>query len=164
MECRLFSRHVGLYERLRDTEWAVCVLDESMIGGLSLLLMAGQHAADSVTSPMLSSGNSMRPDHFLLTAAAVSGHDMRQPPPREVNAAMIILCCSSSYFPFRALIIDSCKFDVLFFLIFFLFKWPSFVELLPLGHTTFGYNCSGFFYRADAFPVASGGHSYSWHR
>jgi len=103
MECRLFSRHVGLYERLCDSEWAVCALDESMIGGLSLLLMAGHHAADSMTSPLLSSGNSVRPDHFLLTAAAVSGHDMRQPRPHEVNAAMILLCCSSSYFPFRAL-------------------------------------------------------------
>ena len=141
-------RNVGLYERLCDTEWAVCALDESMIGGLSLLLMAGQHAADSVTSPMLSSSNSMRPDHFLLTAAAVSSHDVRQPQPREVNAAVILLCCSSSYFPFRALTIDSCQFDVLFFLIFFPFKWPSFVEfeLLPLGNTTFGYNCSRFFF------------------
>jgi len=58
----------------------LCASDESMIGGLSLLLMASQHTVTSATtSTLLTSRDDTKP------AVTASSQDMRQPQYCQVN-------------------------------------------------------------------------------
>ena len=73
-----------------NADVGVCWLDESVIGGLSLLLMAGQHAATNTLSPVSTcTGDDRKRDHSLLTAVAVGSHDMQRLP-CQVNTALAV--------------------------------------------------------------------------
>ena len=66
---------------------SLCALDESVIGGLSLLLMAGQHTAATTTAslfPVLTSGDDMKRDNILLATATLGSRGMQQPQPCQV--------------------------------------------------------------------------------
>jgi len=68
----------------------VCVSDESVIGGLSLLLMAGQHtaaaaAAAAATSPVLTDAYDIKPNSLLANAVT---REAFQPRPCQVNYAL----------------------------------------------------------------------------
>ena len=47
------------------------VLDESVIGGLSLLLMAGQHDASITASPVLTGADTTKPNNLLMNAVSL---------------------------------------------------------------------------------------------
>jgi len=85
----------------------VCVSDESVIGGLSLLLMAGQHDATFATSPVLTGADSMKSSNLLMNAVSLESRDLQ---PCQVNSVLTVLhCVSKKTVPLKQLGITSSK-------------------------------------------------------
>jgi len=61
---------------------SICVSDESVIGGLSLLLMAGQHDATFTTSSVLTGADSTKPSNV---AVSLESREALHPQPCQVN-------------------------------------------------------------------------------
>jgi len=61
---------------------SVCVSDESVIGGLSLLLMAGQQTVTVTASPMMTE---RKPNNLLLNTVTLGSHEDVQSLTQQVN-------------------------------------------------------------------------------
>ena len=67
----------------------MCVSDESVLGGLSLLLMAGQHIT---ASPLMTGvADDTRPNNLLLNAATIGRPEA---PPSHVSSALSVIVIS----------------------------------------------------------------------